>query len=33
MHTENPEKTFTHLTNITSISGEFACYVYRKSIT
>ena len=30
MHTENPEKTFTHLTNITSISGEFACYVYRK---
>ena len=30
MHTENPEKTFSHLTNITSISGEFACYVYRK---
>jgi ubiquinone/menaquinone biosynthesis C-methylase UbiE len=30
MHTENPEKTFNHLTNLTSISGEFACYVYRK---
>ena len=30
MHTEEPEKTFTHLSNITSKGGEFACYVYRK---
>jgi SAM-dependent methyltransferase len=30
MHTENPKKTFTHLKEITSIGGEFACYVYRK---
>ena len=30
MHTEFPEKTFFHLSNITSINGEFACYVYRK---
>lgn len=30
MHTENPEKTFEHLTSITSIEGAFACYVYRK---
>lgn len=30
MHTENPEKTFAHLSDITSINGEFACYVYRK---
>ena len=30
MHTEDPEATFAHLTSITSIKGEFACYVYRK---
>lgn len=30
MHTENPEKTFAHLSAITSEGGEFACYVYRK---
>ncbi|MGV3684495.1 MAG: class I SAM-dependent methyltransferase [Daejeonella sp.] len=30
MHTENPEKTFQHLSQITSYDGEFACYVYRK---
>jgi SAM-dependent methyltransferase len=30
MHTENPEKTFSHLTDIISKTGEFACYVYRK---
>lgn len=30
MHTEVPEKTFTHLSSITSVNGEFACYVYRK---
>lgn len=30
MHTEVPEKTFSHLADITSKSGEFACYVYRK---
>lgn len=30
MHTENPEKTFEHLTGITKKGGEFACYVYRK---
>ena len=30
MHTENPNKTFAHLAKITSIQGEFACYVYRK---
>ena len=30
MHTENPEQTFSHLASITSIGGEFACYVYRK---
>lgn len=30
MHTEVPEKTFTHLSDITSFDGEFACYVYRK---
>jgi SAM-dependent methyltransferase len=29
-HTENPEKTFEHLTNITAPKGEFACYVYAK---
>ena len=32
MHTENPKKTFEHLASITSVGGEFACYVYRKSI-
>ena len=30
MHTEIPEDTFRHLTNVTSIGGEFACYVYSK---
>jgi len=30
MHTEIPEKTFAHLTDITSKNGEFACYVYSK---
>jgi ubiquinone/menaquinone biosynthesis C-methylase UbiE len=30
MHTEVPEKTFSHLSEITSSEGEFACYVYRK---
>lgn len=30
MHTENPEKTFAHLSDITNKNGEFACYVYRK---
>lgn len=30
MHTEIPEKTFAHLTDITKPGGEFACYVYRK---
>ncbi len=30
MHTENPEMTFEHLSKITTTSGEFACYVYRK---
>lgn len=30
MHTEVPERTFAHLTDITSNNGEFACYVYRK---
>ena len=30
MHTEVPERTFTHLTSITSKGGFFACYVYRK---
>lgn len=30
MHTEVPELTFAHLSDITSSSGEFACYVYRK---
>lgn len=30
MHTENPEITFAHLSEITSVNGEFACYVYRK---
>ncbi len=30
MHTEIPEKTFEHLSSITSFKGEFACYVYSK---
>lgn len=30
MHTEVPEKTFRHLSEVTSKGGEFACYVYRK---
>jgi ubiquinone/menaquinone biosynthesis C-methylase UbiE len=30
MHTEIPEQTFAHLSDITSIGGEFACYVYSK---
>lgn len=30
MHTEVPEKTFAHLSDITKPGGEFACYVYSK---
>lgn len=30
MHTESPEKTFTHLSDITKKGGQFACYVYTK---
>lgn len=30
MHTENPELTFSHLSDKTAFGGEFACYVYRK---
>lgn len=30
MHTENPEITFKHLSDITAKMGEFACYVYAK---
>jgi SAM-dependent methyltransferase len=30
MHTEVPENTFKHLCEITSVNGEFACYVYSK---
>lgn len=30
MHTEVPENTFKHLSDITSAKGEFACYVYSK---
>jgi len=30
MHTEIPEKTFAHLSDITKLGGEFACYVYSK---
>lgn len=30
MHTEVPENTFAHLSDITSRQGEFACYVYSK---
>jgi len=29
-HTENPEKTFAHLSSLLSPSGKFACYVYAK---
>lgn len=29
-HTENPEATFKHLSEITKPGGEFACYVYAK---
>jgi SAM-dependent methyltransferase len=30
MHTEIPENTFAHLSDITAKNGEFACYVYAK---
>lgn len=30
MHTEIPEDTFRHLSEITNREGEFACYVYAK---
>lgn len=30
MHTESPEKTFAHLSEITKKGGQFACYVYTK---
>ncbi len=30
MHTENPDKTFNHLSQITKSNCEFACYVYSK---
>jgi ubiquinone/menaquinone biosynthesis C-methylase UbiE len=30
MHTEVPEDTFSHLSDITKPGGEFACYVYSK---
>lgn len=30
MHTEDPDKTFSHLTGITKPGGEFGCYVYAK---
>jgi len=30
MHTEVPENTFAHLSEITKKGGEFACYVYSK---
>lgn len=29
-HTENPEKTFAHLSSLLSENGKFACYVYAK---
>ncbi len=29
-HTEDPEKTFKHLSDILSPGGEFACYVYAR---
>ena len=30
MHTESPENTFKHLSSITKLNHEFACYVYSK---
>ncbi|MBP9210989.1 MAG: class I SAM-dependent methyltransferase [Saprospiraceae bacterium] len=30
MHTEDPERTFVHLADITSAEGEFLCYFYRR---
>ena len=30
MHTEKPEQTFAHLSQITKPCGQFACYVYAK---
>lgn len=30
MHTEKPENTFKHLSQITKYGGDFACYVYTK---
>lgn len=30
MHTEVPENTFAHLSDVTKHNGEFACYVYSK---
>lgn len=30
MHTENPENTFSHLSQLLQEDGEFACYVYSK---
>ena len=30
MHTEQPEQTFKHLSELLSEDGEFACYVYAK---
>jgi SAM-dependent methyltransferase len=30
MHTENPERTFMHLSDILKPGGEFGCYVYAK---
>jgi SAM-dependent methyltransferase len=29
-HTENPEKTFQHLSSLLTPTGKFACYVYAK---
>lgn len=29
-HTEDPEKTFAHLSSLLSAKGKFACYVYAK---
>ncbi len=30
MHTENPAKTFSHLSSLLTNEGEFGCYVYAK---
>lgn len=30
MHTEDPDKTFSELSRITKLDGEFACYFYAK---